>query len=235
MAKQSISAPPGRPPMNSPDVLEFRHQLLHEQVAAQLRDMIIEGELQPDAVIDELALCARFAISRTPLREALKVLAAEELVVLLPRRGAVVSKLTGASVAQKFEVVTLLECHALRSLCERNDDAAIAELVAISVKLKAAFPNSRKRYHEANQLFHRRLVELTGNNELIRIHGQLLRHLQRARYFTGQEPSRRETFMAEHDELMTLLNRRRWPEAEAALRRHLEHVARAVLEAVGQP
>jgi len=220
--------------MNAPQVITFQHHLLHEQVAAKLRDMIISGELKPDAPIDEPALCAEFKISRTPLREALKVLAAEELVVLQPRRGAVVSKLTTASVMQKFEVVSLIEGHAARVFCERRHPTALAELAAIHARLTAAFKaRNRKQYSETNQGFHRRLVELTGNEEMIRIHAQLLGHLQRARYFTGRQMNWRDNFMAEHDGMMAALTKGAPHEAEAVVREHLAHVARSVMEVVG--
>lgn len=226
--------PQGRPPMNAPQVFTFQHHLLHEQVAAKLRDMIISGELKPDAAIDEPALCAEFKISRTPLREALKVLAAEELVVLQPRRGAVVSKLTSASVTQKFEVVSLIEGHAARLFCERRHPAALAEITAIHTRLAAAFrARNRKQYSQANQGFHRRLVELTGNEEMVRIHAQLIGHLQRVRYFAGQQKNWRHNFMAEHDAIMAVLSKGAPHEAEALVREHLSHVARAVMEEVG--
>jgi DNA-binding GntR family transcriptional regulator len=220
--------------MNAPQVIAFQHHLLHEQVAAKLRDMIIAGDLKPDTAIDELALCAEFKISRTPLREALKVLAAEDLVVLQPRRGAVVSRLTGASVMQKFEIVSLLEGHAARLLCERRHPTALAELKAIHARLNAGFKSrNRKQYFEANQAFHRRLVELTGNEEMVRIHAQLLGHLQRARYFTGQQKNWRHNFMTEHDHIMDVLMDGSPAEAEAAVRAHVTHVARTVMEVVG--
>ena len=221
--------------MNAPQTIDFRHHLLHDQVAAKLRDMIISGELAPDTAIDELALCATFKISRTPLREALKVLAAEELVVLLPRRGAVVSKLTTALVEQKFELMALIEGYAARVFCERRDPAALAELTAIHARLGAAFRSrNRKQYSQTNQLFHRRLVELLGNEEFVRVHVQLLGHLQRVRYFTGQQKNWRHDFMTEHDGVMALLTNGPPHKAEAAIRDHLAHVARTVVEVVGQ-
>ena len=207
---------------------------LHGELAAQLRDMMMRGELKAGEKVNEQALCARFGVSRTPLREALKVLAAEELVVLQPRRGAVVSKLTTASVMQKFEVVSLIEGHAARVFCERRHPTALAELGAIHARLAAAFKaRNRKQYSETNQGFHRRLVELTGNEEMIRIHAQLLGHLQRARYFTGRQMNWRDNFMAEHDGMMAALAKGAPHEAEAVVREHLAHVARSVMEVVG--
>jgi DNA-binding GntR family transcriptional regulator len=229
-----VGAGQPEPPMNAPQVITFQHHLLHEQVAAKLRDMIISGELKADTAIDEPALCAEFKISRTPLREALKVLAAEDLVVLQPRRGAVVSKLTTASVMQKFEVVALIEGHAARLFCERRLPAALADLTAIHARLATAFrTRHRKQYSETNQGFHRGLVELTGNEELIRIHAQLLGHLQRARYFTGRQMNWRHDFMAEHDGIMAALTHDTPAAAETLVRDHLAHVARTVMEVVG--
>jgi DNA-binding GntR family transcriptional regulator len=213
------------------DVVEYRAQLLHGHVADKLREMIITGELGPGQAIDELALCEAFKVSRTPLREALKVLAAEELVLLQPRRGAVVAPMTSASVDQKFEVISLIEAHAARSFCERRNKDELAELNAIHARLAAGFrAKSRKQYFESNQRFHRRLVELTGNDELVRIHAQLITHLQRARYFTGQQKNWRHTFMTEHTEIMAALTQGTPAQAEAAMREHLVHVAKTVKE-----
>jgi DNA-binding GntR family transcriptional regulator len=212
-------------------LVEYRAQLLHGHVADKLREMIITGELGPGQAVEELALCKAFKVSRTPLREALKVLAAEELVVLQPRRGAVVAPMTSASVDQKFEVIGLIEAHAARSFCERRNKDELAELNAIHARLAVGFKNkSRKQYFESNQRFHRRLVELTGNDELVRIHAQLITHLQRARYFTGQQKNWRHTFMTEHTEIMTALTEGIPAQAEAAMRGHLVHVAKTVKE-----
>jgi DNA-binding GntR family transcriptional regulator len=212
-------------------LVEYRSQLLHEHVADKLREMIITGELSPGAAIDELALCETFKVSRTPLREALKVLAAEELVTLQPRRGAVVSPMTSATVDQKFEVISLIEGHAARTFCERGNKDELAELNAIHARLAAGFKSkSRKQYFESNQRFHRRLVELTGNDEMVRIHRQLITHLQRARYFTGQQKNWRHTFMTEHAEIMAALTEGTPDKAEAAMRSHLAHVAKTVKE-----
>lgn len=213
------------------DVVEYRAQLLHGHVADRLRDMIITGELGPGQAVDELALCETFKVSRTPLREALKVLAAEELVILRPRRGAVVAPMTTASVDQKFEVIRLIEGYAARSFCERGNKDEVAELQAIHKRLATGFKTkNRKLYFESNQRFHRRLVELTGNDEMVRIHAQLITHLQRARYFTGNQKNWRHPFMTEHADIMTALTEGTPAQAEAVMRSHVSHVAKTVKE-----
>lgn len=213
------------------DVVEYRARLLHGHVADRLREMIISGELGPGEAIDELALSEAFKVSRTPLREALKVLAAEELVILRPRRGAVVAPMTVASVEQKFEVIRLIEAHAARSFCERRNKDEVAEMQAIHARLATGFKTkNRKLYFESNQRFHRRLVELTGNDEMVRVHDQLITHLQRARYFTGNQKNWRHPFMTEHTEIMKALTEGTPAEAEAAMRDHVNHVAKTVKE-----
>jgi DNA-binding GntR family transcriptional regulator len=213
------------------ELVEYRAQLLHGHVADKLREMIITGELGPGQAVDELALCEAFKVSRTPLREALKVLAAEELVILRPRRGAVVAPMTIASVDQKFEVIRLIEGYAARSFCERGNKDEVVELQAIHKRLATGFKTkNRKLYFESNQRFHRRLVELTGNDEMVRIHAQLITHLQRARYFTGNQKNWRHPFMTEHTEIMTALTEGTPAQAEAAMRNHVSHVAKTVKE-----
>src|SRR4051812_8710121 len=109
---------------------EARGPMLHDEVVSNLRGILIEGEIPPGARIPERELCERFGISRTPLREALKVLAAEGYVVLLPHRGAQAAKLTRKDVADLFEVVEGLEAKAGELACARISDAEIAEVAA---------------------------------------------------------------------------------------------------------
>src|ERR1700682_2844114 len=101
---------------------------LHDELAMRLRDMIVEGALKPAQKVPEAELCERFGVSRTPMREALKVMAAEGLVNLLPNRGAVVAKITQQEIDELFPIMGALEALAGELACARIDERALAEI-----------------------------------------------------------------------------------------------------------
>jgi DNA-binding GntR family transcriptional regulator len=101
---------------------------LHDELATRLRDMIVNGELKPAQKIPEAELCERFGVSRTPMREALKVLAAEGLINLLPNRGAVVAKITQQEIDELFPIMGALEALAGELACARIDEPALVEI-----------------------------------------------------------------------------------------------------------
>ncbi|MEE8500357.1 MAG: GntR family transcriptional regulator, partial [Kiloniellales bacterium] len=108
---------------------------LHEELVARLRDLIVEGELTPGARVPERTLCQRFGVSRTPLREALKVLASDGLLELLPNRGATVARLTAADLDEMFPVMGALEALAGELACARISDAELAEIRALHYQM----------------------------------------------------------------------------------------------------
>lgn len=213
--------------------VEFQAASLHDRLAARVREMIISGQLRPGDPIAEMELCGRFGVSRTPLREALKVLAVEGLVDLLPRRGARISIVRAEDVAERFEMVRLIETHAADWVCRHADDAAIASLRALQDSLVSAQDRGDPvNYFQANEGFHRALVELTGNRVMIEIHASLVAHLRRAR-FQGMDRSHvGETFVDEHETVVQRLEARDCPGAMAAIRQHhvnVEHDTLAML------
>ncbi|MCX7897160.1 MAG: GntR family transcriptional regulator [Rhodocyclaceae bacterium] len=140
---------------------------LFERVAEKLRARIYAHELAPGAWIDEQALAEEFGISRTPLREALKVLAAEGLVVLKPRRGCYVAELSERDIDEIFSVLAMLEGRAAEEATRRATAADLARLAAIQTELEThATPTSADRFFEINQVFHDTLKELAGNRWL---------------------------------------------------------------------
>src|SRR5258708_5672212 len=138
--------------------------MLHEEVVTRLRHKLIEGEIAPGARVPERELCAALGISRTPLREALKVVAAEGLVVLLPNRGARAAKLTRKSVQELFEVCEGLEAIAGELACQRVSDMQVAEIATLHATMVAHY---RVRdlipYYRANRLIHEGIVRAADN------------------------------------------------------------------------
>jgi DNA-binding GntR family transcriptional regulator len=156
---------------------------LHERAAARLRDMVVDGRLAPGEPIDEKVLCEEFGISRTPLREALKILASEGLIELLPRRGAIVTPIVSRQLNEKFELVRLLEDHAIGLVCQRATEAQIDDIQLAYNKVLEQFSKGNGfQSLAANDRFHQAIVNAAGNRSLLEVHAPLWLHLRRARY-----------------------------------------------------
>jgi len=212
----------------------FHTEPLHERVVAAIREMIISGRLAPNERISEKALCDQFGISRTPLREALKVLASEGLICLLPRRGAQVTSISTQHTREKFEVVRLIEGEAARMVCERATEAQLTQLGALHAKLKSAHAKRLPRdYFAFNEQFHRAMVEMTGNATLVDIHASLVDHLRRARYSTMLIQDMDPRFVEEHDLICQALLSRDSDRAEAAVKAHQDSVEASVVHGLG--
>jgi DNA-binding GntR family transcriptional regulator len=214
-----------------------RRQSLHAQATDQLRDMIVEGELAPGARIGEAELCAQLGISRTPLREALKVLASEGLVELLPHRGARVTQVTAEQVGELFEVIAALEGLAAELAARRLTDRDLERLQAMHDRMAQCHAERRRHdYFRLNHKMHQLIVALAGNGVLAATHEQLMVRARRSRYQAILSLERWDEAMAEHVALMDALSRRDADLAGALWRRHVARtgeVVRAALAAGG--
>jgi DNA-binding GntR family transcriptional regulator len=205
-----------------PDPTPLRATSLHDAVAARLRAMVFERQLGPGQWVDEKALAAAWQISRTPLREALKVLAAEGLVELVPQRGCRVVELTDTDALQLFPVMALLEGRCAHEAALRADDAALASLQALHDELERhAAAGDRDAYYRANHAFHSRVQALAANRWLDRATGDLRRFM---RLWRGRQlalPGRIAQSIAEHRVLLAALRARDAAAAERAMQAHL--------------
>jgi DNA-binding GntR family transcriptional regulator len=186
---------------------------LHDRVTGRLREMVVDGRLEPGTPISEKDLCDEFGISRTPLREALKVLASEGLIELLPRRGAIVTLILTEQLRQKFEVVRVLEDFAVKLVCERASDAQIAELQAVHKRLLDSFRRGAD-YVRINDEFHRAIMYASGNESLVDAHAPLWLHLQRARQLVLRTEEVSRGYVQAHERLMKAIVKR---DADAAV------------------
>ena len=198
---------------------------LHLGVLSALRDLIIHDELPPGARLTENVLCERLRVSRTPLREALKVLAHEGLVEILPNRGARVVKLTLEDVRHLFEVIGGLESLAGRLACEQITDAELCELKAIHYQMQAHFiRRDLPDYFRLNQAIHKRIIGTARNPVLAATHENLNARLLRARYLASQvDQERWAAAMREHELIIDALARRSADETAEMLLQHLHH------------
>jgi DNA-binding GntR family transcriptional regulator len=188
---------------------------LHDRAASRLRDMIVDGRLKPGEPISEHALCEEFGISRTPLREALKVVAAEGLIELLPRRGAIVTPIVTEQLRQKFELVRLLEDYAIKRVCEHATDAQLAEIEALDQKLIKSFKREGGNFIEINDQLHRLIMKASGNQSLIDIHAPLWAHLRRSSQLVLTMADFSQGFAQAHQRLMKAILKR---DGDAAVR-----------------
>lgn len=205
---------------------------LHDGVLTRLRQMILEGDLPPGAPVRERALCEQLQVSRTPLREALKVLASERLVELLPNRGARVIGLTESDVRSMFEVMEGLEAMAGRLACVRASDADIAEIQALHWQMHAHFLRKElPEYFRLNQQIHMRIVQATGNPVLIVLYDGLGSRIRGARYLANRwNPERWQHAMDEHGVILEALTRRDGERLATILTAHLQGKCAAVLD-----
>ena len=206
---------------------------LHDQLVGRLRDMIMEGDLAPGARVPEKELCERFDVSRTPLREALKVLASEGLLNLLPNRGATVAKLTLKDVAEMFPVMGALEALSGELAADRISDEGIAEVRALHYQMvlhhqRAELPD----YFRLNQMIHEKIMEAAGNPTLAGLHRGLAGRIRRARYMANMTQARWDQAVAEHEEILAALTARDGLRLGELLKQHLANKCETVKEAL---
>ncbi|MEO3427454.1 GntR family transcriptional regulator [Pelagibius sp. CAU 1746] len=206
---------------------------LHDETVAVLREMIVDRSLPPGQRIDEPSLCAELGISRTPLREAIKVLASEGLLKLMPSLGAVVTDITIEDVQAIFEMMEGLETQVGRLAAARATGAQIEELQDLHRRMLAMHCDGlRKDYFDLNQKIHLKLAIYTGNRFLAadyeRYHGKI----RRARYTANFSQSRWDESAKEHEEIMTALAQRDGERLSELLRDHLHETSTIVIQAI---
>lgn len=209
-------------------------QSLHDQTIDRLRDMIVEAELTPGDRIIENDLCEQLAISRTPLREALKVLASEGLVELLPHRGARVTEITAVEIGELFEVIATLEGLAAELAAANMKDRDIKRLESMHERMMKHHAGRRRHdYFLLNHKIHQLIVSLAGNSVLIITHTRLMAQARRGRYMAILSRERWDEAMQEHVEIMVAFRSHDAKAAGQIWRRHVQRtgdVVRATLD-----
>lgn len=196
---------------------------LHDQVANQLRDLIFAGDLAPGAFIDEVALCEQFDISRTPLREALKVLKAEGLVRHEPRRGSFVYEVTERDLDEIFPVIALLEGRCAYEAARKASERDVEQLDILHERLQNHAKKGRiKDYYATNVLIHEAIIQLADNRWLANLIGDLRKILKLARLQQLRAPGRLQQSLQEHLAIYAAIRVRDSVSAEIAMRTHLD-------------
>lgn len=208
---------------------------LHDEVAATLREQIFDGSLAPGSFVDEVALCERLSISRTPLREALKVLTAEGLLRHEPRRGCFVNEVTERDLDEIFPVIALLEGRCAYEAARNASDAELQELDALHERLvRHARAKRINDYYATNHIIHEAIIKLADNRWLAQVIGDLRKILKLARLQQLHAPGRLEQSLSEHLAVFAALKARDSEGADAAMRTHLTRQREALREVARQ-
>ena len=203
-------------------LIPLRPASLHEEVAARLRSMVFERQLTPGQWIDELALAAEWQISRTPLREVLKVLASEGLVTPVPRRGCRVTELSEDDANELFPVMALLEGRCAFEAVSKASQADVRALRKLHDTLeKHAAARNIDGYYRANHEFHSKVQSLAANRWLDRATNDLRRFVRLLRGRQLNWPGRIDASIAEHRAFMEAFEQRDAARAERLMHDHL--------------
>lgn len=195
---------------------------LTTSVANRLRDMIAQDALPAGERIRERALAETLQVSRTPLREALKVLATEGLVELFPNRGAVVSNPDPVEVQDLLQVLGVLEALGGELACAQAGEQDVAEVQALHYEMLAAYARKdRLTYFKVNQQIHKAIVAISGNASLIETHARINARLYRVRYRSNSRNTRWDVAIEEHEAILAALKARDGAALSKILRSHL--------------
>jgi DNA-binding GntR family transcriptional regulator len=214
-------------------VAPLQRTALHDTLVNHLRDMIIEGNLAPGSRIHEGQLGEQLGVSRTPLREAIKYLASEGLVELVPSRGAVVKRFSPKDVEDMLTVLQSMEELAGRLACELGSVEEIAHVRALHDEMLDKYRSGdRLNYYKLNQAIHTAIVQMAHNTTLSNMHGTLQTRLKRIRFVGHEGPEKWAAAVAEHEEMIVALEQRNKPALSEALGRHLKNAWERVKDGV---
>ena len=212
----------------------FEKTTLATEIARHLREAIIRGELAPGERVNELKLTRTLALSRSPVREAIRTLAAEGLLTIEPHRGAHVRPVSDEDLEEIFDVRLMVESHGLR--CgHRLTSAAIAPLRKAVDEARAALrADAFEPWHRASLRFHDGLVALAANRHLARLHEELKVSLRRYQISIIRLPGQPERSQAEHESILDALEQRRVDQGVALVTAHITNLKEAVLKAMAR-
>ena len=206
---------------------------LPSTIAEQLRELITEGVLAPGTRLNERALGERLGVSRTPLREAFRLLAAHGLIELQPNRGAVVVELSLDDVRESFDVMSGLEALSGELACRNVTDAEVAEIKALTFEMLACHArNDLPGYYRLNHTIHERINLAARNRLLTQVYRSLNLRIQNLRFRSNFDRDKWNRAAQEHAEMVDALEARDSTRLSAILREHLNRKGEAVLDAL---
>jgi len=213
------------------DIIHIAPFGLHEHAAARLRTMLVEGRIAPGAKLNERELAQQLHVSRTPLREAIKMLAMEGLVDLLPNRGAVAVRLSETDVMHSFELLGMLEGMAGELAAQRITEAELDELRAKHYEMMACFTRQDlSGYYRLNALIHAGISDAARNPVFTSTYRAVNARVQSLRFRTNQNGAKWQRAVQEHGQMIDALSARDAAAMRQILQLHLQHKRDTVLE-----
>jgi len=206
--------------------LSLAPRALYEEVAELLRQRIYTRELEPGSWIDELKIAEEYGISRTPLREALKVLAAEGLVTMKVRRGAYVTEVSEKDLRDVYHLLSLLESDAASRVAAVATGKQIQELAELHAELEAA-TGDRDQFFALNERFHLRILEIADNRWRLQMVADLRKVMKLNRHTSLLREGRVEESLAEHRAILAAIKARKPQDAQLAVQAHFASGLRA--------
>lgn len=211
---------------------QIERKPLHEIVAGRIRDLIIEGELVPGGDVNEARLCDLLGVSRTPIREAIRTLAGEGLIVLRPSRSTIVRQFAPDEVYDMLEVIAELESLAVRRACSSASDTQIAAINRAHAQMMRHFEaKDRLPYYKLNQQIHSLIVEAGGNTSLVEVHDMLQARMKRIRYEGHAGPDNWTSAAEEHVRINEAILARNAGVAADAIRTHIQNTWQRIMGA----
>jgi DNA-binding GntR family transcriptional regulator len=215
--------------------LNLHRRYLHDEVADRLRALILAGDLPPRSRVNEIELAERFGISRTPLREAIKILATEGLLELLPNRGARVAVLSSEEIEDMLTVIGGLEGVAAELACKRISNAEIDAIAADHASMVEHWRSGDEpAYFARNRAIHVAIMAAARNPTLSAIYNNLSGRVARARYVAHKTPQQWSKAIEEHQRMLELLRRRQGPKLAQLMREHLRGKTPVIAAAFGK-
>lgn len=232
MTSQTKEAQPHQPD----DQLRIVRRSLHDEVVDRLRDMILDGQFEEGARLRGQQLCEQLGISRTPLREAFKVLESEGLLELLPNRGARVPQLSLNELEQMFEVMAGLDGLAGEFACQRITDEEVEKIRQLHDAMVSCFHrNDLLQLFKIDQEIHQRIVQAARNDILLSYHSGLAARMRRARFMGARHDAQQRSLMEDHMEMIKALSERDGTKLRRIMREHIRKkgvIARAAIAGV---
>ncbi|GJE56236.1 MULTISPECIES: GntR family transcriptional regulator [Methylobacterium] len=214
----------------------INRRYLHDEVADRMRELIHVGELEPKARVNESELTERFGISRTPLREAIKILATEGLLELLPNRGARVASISQSEIEEMIEVIAGLEATACDLACRTITDDEIAAIEQKHAGMVAAWKERDEAvYFRLNREIHEAIMNASRNSTLQGIYAGLSGRTQRSRYLAHQTDEQWARAVEEHEGMIPLLQARDGERLAKLMREHIRAKKPVIAATYGEP
>ncbi|HEV7628446.1 MAG TPA: GntR family transcriptional regulator [Streptomyces sp.] len=212
-----------------------RNNTFSQATETVLREMVLDGTIAPGDRLNEVLIAAELGISRGPLREAIQRLSSEGLLTVISHRGAFVRTFSRQDIVELYELRSALELHAVRLACERATPEDLDDLDAMLSDTESRIRESSAHAYPQELDFHLRLVQLAGNQALMRAAQDVQRQLGLARSMSAKRPMRARAAVVEHAELVAVLRSRDVEQATRMMSRHLDHSMRSALSVLGLP